>query len=69
MLRGALVLACSALLATSAVSAQPRLTNALGMEFIAIAPGTMHIGKFQPVCPTPQPKDGDQVGNPRAQWN
>jgi formylglycine-generating enzyme required for sulfatase activity len=39
------------------------------MEFVAIAPGTMHIGKFQPVCPKRQPAGGDQAGDPRAQWN
>ncbi len=67
--RGALLLFCSACLTSSALTAQPRLTNAIGMEFVAIAPGTMVVGRFQPVCPKPQPKAADRAGDPRAYWN
>src|SRR5688500_20350668 len=68
IVRGALLLV-SAMLTPSALGAQPRLTNAIGMEFVAIPAGTMLVGKFQPVCPKPQPKAADQTGDPRAQWN
>lgn len=49
---------------------QPRPTNQIGMEFVAIPPGTMLVGKFQPVCPQPQQTgSGNQAGDPRARWN
>ncbi|MEO8563090.1 MAG: formylglycine-generating enzyme family protein [bacterium] len=39
-------------LGAARVSAQqPALTNALGMEFVLVQPGSMLVGKFQPACP------------------
>ena len=59
------------LILSRGVAAQkPRLTNSIGMEFVQISPGTMIVGKFQPVCPRPQPRAaGDRGGDPRARWN
>jgi formylglycine-generating enzyme len=37
------------------------LTNSIGMEFVLIPPGTMTVGKFQPVCPV-QGGGGGQGG-------
>lgn len=50
-------LTCVALLSlcgTSTVLGQePVYRNSLGMEFIRIEPGSMQVGVFQPVCPSP----------------
>jgi len=67
--RSVLLLACSASLASEVSAAQPRLTNAIGMEFVSIPSGTMLVGRFQPVCPTLQPTPGNQAGDPRARWS
>jgi formylglycine-generating enzyme required for sulfatase activity len=32
---------------------QPAPTNAIGMEFVRIQPGTMQVGVYQPECPDP----------------
>ena len=45
----------------TAISAHPAtaqertITNAIGMEFVLIAPGAMLVGRFQPECPHPAP--------------
>jgi formylglycine-generating enzyme len=53
-----------------AVAQRPSFTNVIGMEFVQISPGTMLVGKFQPVCPQPEPvAAGEQGGDPRARWN
>ena len=42
------------LCATSTVFGQEQVyRNSLGMEFVRIEPGTMQVGVFQPVCPSP----------------
>jgi formylglycine-generating enzyme len=70
MVRRALLLGCSVTLASAAVPAQQaRLTNSIAMEFVSISPGTMLVGRFQPVCPKPQPTSSDQAGDARARWN
>lgn len=69
MFRRALLLVCGSSLAFPPLTAQTRLTNAVGMEFVSIAPGTMIVGRFQPVCPKPGPTLPDQAGDPRARWN
>src|SRR5688572_11623155 len=52
------------------VAQQPSPRNPIGMEFVQISPGTMLVGKFQPVCPKPQPvAAGEQAGDSRARWN
>ncbi len=39
-------------LGAGAVAAQePTHTNAIGMEFVLMSPGSMHVGRFQPECP------------------
>ena len=49
---------------------QATLTNAIGMEFVLISPGTMLVGRFQPQCPRPQPTAlPERGGDPRARWN
>ena len=55
---------------SAGLSAQPpRLTNALGMEFISIQPGTMIVGTFQPVCPERRPAAREEgEGDQRARW-
>ena len=70
MMRPALYLLWSAALASQELAAQQqRLTNPIGMEFVLISPGTMLVGKFQPVCPGPQPAPTEQAGDPRARWD
>jgi len=58
-------------LAASAARGQERTrTNAVGMEFVRIDPGSMVVGRFRPACPTP-PAAGDsgqQRVDPRARW-
>ncbi len=45
---------CTIAFGARALPAQPpTLTNAIGMEFVRIAPGTMLVGRFQPECPRP----------------
>jgi formylglycine-generating enzyme required for sulfatase activity len=56
-------------LASQLAAQQQRLTNPIGMEFVLISPGSMLVGKFQPVCPQPQPTSDDRTGDPRARWN
>lgn len=36
------------------IFAQPVITNSVGMEFIRIEPGTLHVGDFQPPYPVPE---------------
>jgi formylglycine-generating enzyme required for sulfatase activity len=43
------------------------MTNAVGMEFVLIRPGSMVVGRFQPECPKPPAKPPE--GDPRAAWN
>ena len=48
--------ACSPVRPASTVSSAPlpaTLTNAVGMEFVLIRPGSMRVGRFEPVCPVP----------------
>ena len=33
------------------LSAQKTMTNAIGMEFVRIEPGSLRVGRFQPRCP------------------
>jgi sulfatase modifying factor 1 len=65
---GAIPLALA--LGAAAVTAQaPTRTNGIGMEFVLIRPGSMVVGRFQPVCPTPKMGgvQRDPV-DPRARW-
>lgn len=72
---GVLLAAGSSILSTAVGSAslsaqQPRISNAIGMEFVSIPPGTMVVGRFQPACPRPQAAGGgERAGDPRARWN
>jgi formylglycine-generating enzyme len=55
------------LLAPQAAMAQEEVvTNAIGMEFVRIEPGSMIVGRFQPICPSPDPEGADQ--DPRTAW-
>ena len=52
----------------------PTLTNALGMEFVLIQPGSMLVGKFQPACPDSNGGRGRPTGaraaaDPRTLWS
>jgi sulfatase modifying factor 1 len=48
---------------------QTTVTNAIGMEFVLIAPGTMLVGQFQPECPQPNAAvPQDPATNPQARW-
>lgn len=44
------------------------LTNAIGMEFVLIRPGSMVVGRFQPECPDSS-EAGDEALDARARWN
>ena len=46
----------AAALPAHTLSAQARtMTNAIGMEFVLISPGSMLVGRFKPRCPQPVP--------------
>jgi formylglycine-generating enzyme len=63
----ALVLVAAALRAQ-----EPTLTNALGMEFVLVRPGSMLVGRFQPACPdsTASRRNASAPGvDPRTRWN
>ncbi|MDQ2667730.1 MAG: formylglycine-generating enzyme family protein [Gemmatimonadota bacterium] len=65
---GALTLA----LAFTAVPAraQPSTTsNAIGLEFVLVQPGSMLVGKFQPACPDSTTRRVAPTMDPRALWN
>lgn len=32
---------------------QPTVMNTIGMQFVLVSPGSMHVGRFQPECPRP----------------
>jgi sulfatase modifying factor 1 len=51
------------------VAQAPTLTNALGMEFVLIRPGSMLVGKFKPACPDSNARHPDPSADPRTQWN
>lgn len=54
--------------AAGAGAAQGRaITNAIGMEFVRIEPGSMIVGQFQPTCPEPAPDGAD--ADPRTEWS
>ena len=43
---------CALAVGARALAAQqPTMTNAIGMEFVLISPGTMLVGQFEPACP------------------
>ncbi len=71
MNRAAITLALTLVLALGRLGAQsPTLTNALGMEFVRIQPGSMLVGKFQPVCPDSSLRSaGSAAADPRTMWN
>ena len=51
---------CAVAIGAQALPAQaPAATNAIGMEFVLVSPGSMRVGRFQPECPKP---------DPRSQW-
>jgi formylglycine-generating enzyme required for sulfatase activity len=54
------------LCATAAAAQEPTRTNAVGMEFVLIEPGSMVVGRFQPACPSPPPRDVPGGGPRRA---
>ena len=50
--------ACSPLPPPGSAASAPlpaTLTNLVGMEFVLIRPGSMRVGRFEPVCPVPGP--------------
>lgn len=47
----------------------PSITNALGMEFVLVHPGSMLVGKFQPVCPDSNARHAEPGADPRTLWN
>ncbi|MDB4891125.1 MAG: hypothetical protein JWL61_2980 [Gemmatimonadetes bacterium] len=51
MRRSTTALCILALGAQSLSAQQPTLTNAIGMEFVLIKPGSLVVGRFQPRCP------------------
>jgi sulfatase modifying factor 1 len=56
---------------SAAVAAQEAtLTNAIGMEFVLVSPGSMVVGRFRPECPRPAPAAAttEPAGDPRARW-
>jgi formylglycine-generating enzyme required for sulfatase activity len=60
-----------ALGATAVAAQESTRTNALGMEFVLIQPGTMVVGRFRPACPAPpEPGRGSehQRTDARTQW-
>ena len=57
-------------LAAGAARAQPAtVTNAIGMELVLIQPGTMVVGRFQPVCPDSAATRGRPPADPRMAWS
>jgi sulfatase modifying factor 1 len=47
----------------------PTLTNSIGMELVLIQPGTMLVGRFEPVCPSASTSDRDTSDqDPRTRW-
>jgi formylglycine-generating enzyme required for sulfatase activity len=68
--RALAVALCAIAIRTGPLPAQqPTITNAIGMEFVLISPGTMVVGRFQPECPRPAPgaPSRDRATDP-AQW-
>ncbi len=68
--RALAVALCAIAIRTGALPAQqPTITNAIGMEFVLISPGTMLVGRFQPECPRPAPRvaSRDRATDP-ARW-
>lgn len=68
--RALAVALCAIAIRTGALPAQePTITNAIGMEFVLISPGTMVVGRFQPECPRPAPSASsrDRATDP-ARW-
>ena len=65
------ILICTAALGSPVLAAQQaQVTNAIGMEFVLISPGTMLVGRFQPECPRPQAAArSDPATDPRTSWN
>ncbi len=59
----------AALAALPAGAQQPTLTNALGMEFVLVRPGSMLVGKFEPACPQAKAVVARPGVDPRTQWN
>jgi formylglycine-generating enzyme len=56
-------------LAPAAARAQPpAVTNAIGMEFVLVRPGSMVVGRFQPVCPDSTAAARREPADPRARW-
>ncbi len=55
------------LVACGGAEPEPALTNALGMEFVLIRPGSMVVGRFQPECPDSSTA-ADESLDPRARW-
>ena len=53
-------------IATPGASQRQVITNSIGMEFVRVEPGTMMVGRFQPVCPEPDPDGAD--ADPRTAW-
>ena len=61
-----------ALVAAPVRAQQPTLTNAIGMEFVLIRPGSMLVGKFQPACPDSMVHRRSATApavDPRTLWN
>jgi formylglycine-generating enzyme len=59
-----------AALTAGAARAQPAaVTNAIGMELVLIQPGTMVVGRFQPVCPDSTAAPGREPADPRMRWS
>jgi sulfatase modifying factor 1 len=54
---------CALVLGARTLPAQPTtVTNAIGMTFVLILPGSMTVGRFQPSCPRPD------SASERPQW-
>ena len=55
---------------TTTLNAQaPTITNAVGMEFVLIRPGSMLMGKFAPACPDSSAPRRNPSADSRTQWN
>lgn len=66
-MRAAILWALLAAGAYAQTAPPPTRTNSLGMELVLIRPGTLHVGRFEPMCPSASDADNADL-DPRARW-
>lgn len=60
---------CALLVALPSGAQAPAVTNAIGMEFVLVRPGTVVMGRFQPECPDSAAAVAPRADvDPRARW-